>query len=119
MLATSPFHTPTSSPPFAFLPEHPSPLSPRSANIHGPRRVGSMSSPTTPATAHAKQGIADQENNSSGRVPFSKRAVKKPPGPKSDELKERRRDLFLKKVKQGREDKRFETRGEDVRIQFL
>ena len=56
------------------------------------------------------QATSGQEN-----APFSKRTVKKAPSPKQDELKEWRRDIFLKKVKQGREDKRFETRGEDVR----
>ena len=52
----------------------------------------------------------DGENS----VPFSKRAVKKAPSPKQDELKERRRKLFLKKVQDGREEKRYEVRGEDV-----
>ena len=50
------------------------------------------------------------ENN----VPFSKRPVKKAPSPKQDELKEQRRKLFLKKVQDGRDEKRFEARGEDV-----
>lgn len=54
-------------------------------------------------------------NNGSGHIPFAKRAVKKAPSPKHDDLKERRRSMFLKKVKEGREDRRFEARGEDVR----
>lgn len=45
---------------------------------------------------------------------FSRRPVKKAPSPKQDELKERRRKLFLKKVSDVRDDKRFEARGEDV-----
>lgn len=40
--------------------------------------------------------------------------VKKAPSPKQDELKERRRSMFLRKVREGREDRRFEARGEDV-----
>lgn len=47
-------------------------------------------------------------------IPFAKRPVKKAPSPKQDELKERRRSMFLKKVRDGRDDKRFEARGEDV-----
>lgn len=47
-------------------------------------------------------------------VPFSQRAVKRAPIPRADELKERRRSLFLKKVQEGREERRFEGRGEDV-----
>lgn len=49
-------------------------------------------------------------------IPYSKRAVKKAPSPKQDELKERRRSMFLKKVRDEREEKRFEARGEDVCI---
>lgn len=56
-----------------------------------------------------------QENSKNNNIPFSKRAVKKAPSPKSDELKERRRNMFLRKVREGRDEKRFESRGEDVR----
>ena len=47
-------------------------------------------------------------------IAFAKRPVKKAPSPKQDELKERRRNMFLRKVQDGREEKRFEARGEDV-----
>lgn len=43
-----------------------------------------------------------------------KREVRKAKVPKQDELKEKRRHMFLRKVKEGREDKRWESRGEDV-----
>lgn len=56
-----------------------------------------------------------KEEQKCAHTPFAKRPVKKAPSPKQDELKERRRGMFLKKVKEGREDKRFEARGEDVR----
>ena len=51
-----------------------------------------------------------------GTVPYAKRAIKKAPSAKPDELKERRRSLFLQKVKDEREDKRWEARGDDVRV---
>lgn len=102
MLATSSY---ANSGPHAFLPAVPSPLSPRSANIYGRRRDAFMS---------ASKSADEKEQKQVASVPFSKRTVKKTPSPKQDELKERRRNLFLKKVKEGREDKRFEARGEDV-----
>ena len=108
MLATS--HHPSiymSSAYNAFLPTVPSPLSPRSANVaFKPPRFFMSSS--------------DQENASNKSTEklgaFSKRPVKKAPSPKQDELKEKRRRNFLKRVSDGRDDKRFEQRGEDVSI---
>jgi hypothetical protein len=47
-------------------------------------------------------------------MPFANRAIKKAPVVSQDALKERRRGMFLKKVKEGREDRRFERHGEDV-----
>lgn len=99
MLATSNY---MSSASHGFLPTIPSPLSPRSANIYGRRRFSFMSS-------------SDEKlDNNTQNIPYSKRPVKKAPSPKQDELKERRRKLFLKKVQDEREEKRFEARGEDV-----
>lgn len=59
------------------------------------------------------------QENAHSSVPFSKRAVKKAPSPRPDELKERRRKLFLKNVRDGRDEKRFERRGEDVSIYLV
>lgn len=47
-------------------------------------------------------------------LPFSKRAIKRAPTVSQDALTERRRGIFLKKVREGREDRRFERHGEDV-----
>ena len=58
--------------------------------------------------------MSDKEKEQN--VPFAKRAVKKAPSPKAEDLKERRRKIFLKKVKEEREEKRYESRGEDVRL---
>ncbi|KAK5171067.1 uncharacterized protein LTR77_004211 [Saxophila tyrrhenica] len=53
-------------------------------------------------------------------VPFSRRAVKKAPTPKPDELRERRRGAFLRKIRDEREDERFEARSEDImRLEFV
>lgn len=86
-----------------FLPKIPSPLSPRSANIYG--------------GARQQQPIFmsdDLNKQQSSAVPYSKRAIKRAPAVSQDALKERRRGMFLKKVREGREDKRFEKHGEDV-----
>lgn len=61
------------------------------------------------STSECENAQGDVKN-----LPFSKRPVKKAPSPKPDELKERRRKLFLRKVQDGREERRFEARGEDV-----
>lgn len=49
-------------------------------------------------------------------VPFSKRAVKSAPTiiKDKDAVRERRRDLFMKKVASNRQDKKWESRGEQV-----
>jgi hypothetical protein len=49
-------------------------------------------------------------------LPYSKRAIKRAPTVSQDALTERRRGMFLRKVREGREDKRFERHGEDVSI---
>ena len=88
-----------------FLPKIPSPLSPRSANIHG-------NGTTRPIF------MSDDLNKpqSPSPVPYAKRVIKRAPVVSQDALKERRRGMFLKKVREGREDKRFEKHGEDVSI---
>ncbi|KAF1988116.1 hypothetical protein K402DRAFT_453278 [Aulographum hederae CBS 113979] len=84
----------------AFLPARPSPLSPRSANaVFKPALF--MSKPS----------------NQSRDVPFSKRAAKTASTlrPQSrDETRERRRNMFMKKVQQGREDSRWASRGDQI-----
>jgi hypothetical protein len=111
MLA-SPFHhaqqqTPQPYHQREFLPKIPSPLSPRSANIHGNGSARPMF-------------MSDDLNKpqSPSPVPYAKRAIKRAPVVSQDALKERRRGMFLKKVREGREDKRFEKHGEDVSIPF-
>jgi hypothetical protein len=119
MLA-SPFYAQTQTPPTIyhqreFLPKIPSPLSPRSANIHGN------------GSTHAQQPIfmtgaenpSEKSQTSPSALPYAKRAIKKAPVVSQDALKERRRGMFLKKVREGREDKRFERHGEDVCIPYL
>jgi len=54
--------------------------------------------------------------NAPAPLPYSKRAIKRAPTVSQDALTERRRGMFLKKVREGREDKRFERHGEDVSI---
>ncbi|GAB7348141.1 hypothetical protein MBLNU459_g6157t1 [Dothideomycetes sp. NU459] len=103
MLATSSFACPT---PHNFLPVIPSPLSPRRASHarHQPRLFsGFMTSQLSSDTRHSPQ------------TPFSSRPIKPvPTAQKPDALRERRRDIFLKKIKQTRDDSRWEARTEDM-----
>lgn len=93
MLAT------TSWMPGDHLPRRPSPLSPRSANAR-PR----FPAPFMSAPSDAKPD-----------APFSRRPVRANPAMQSrDAAKEKRRDMFLKRVQQDREDRRWEVRGEQV-----
>ena len=68
-------------------------------------------------------GVAEKEDRNC--VPAKRltaapiRQVKKAPVLKQDELKERRRGMFLRKVREDREEKRFESRGEDVSERVL
>jgi len=107
MLATARYNDCASH---AFLPTIPSPLSPRSANIHG-RHQSSFMSKEQPQQKGDPVGSPNQ--------PFAKRVVQKAPVPKQNELKERRRGMFLKKIQEGREDRRYASRGEDVSCQYL
>lgn len=74
-------------------------------------------SPTADSSAQQK-GNGLVKNGGNGKVEWSKRPVKKAPSPKQEELKERRRRMFLRKVKEGREERRWENRGEDVWLPF-
>ena len=69
---------------------------------------------STSGQENADASAPDTTNNKEAGVAFSKRAVKKAPSPTQNELKEQRRKLFLKKVADGREERRWESRGEDV-----
>lgn len=118
-------YTPSSSP-HAFLPTIPSPLSPRSANIYGPsstRHHHAMNQPTDqkPNAAFTFDKSSLTSNSSAkNNVPFSQRPIKRAPAPKQDELKDRRRNAFLRKVQNNRENKRYEARGEDIqRLEFV
>ncbi|KAK1057171.1 hypothetical protein LTR12_014841 [Friedmanniomyces endolithicus] len=107
---------------FAFHPPISSPLSPRSANIHG-RHPAYMSSPDdkTYAQSPSQQSYTHPESyQTNGRQGSAKRAPKKAPIPRQDDLRETRRRLFLRNVGEGREDKRWEHRGEDImRLDFM
>ncbi|KAK5715728.1 hypothetical protein LTR17_016716 [Elasticomyces elasticus] len=100
----APYHAPPSTTnPFAFRPPVSSPLSPRDANIQTPFMSSSPDhKPAQPAP------IA------------TRRTVRKPPTPKHDDLKETRRRLFLRNVREKREDQRWAQRGEDImRLDFV
>jgi hypothetical protein len=108
-----------------FLPKIPSPLSPRSANIHGSassnngnrsQQPNFMSSENDATTKNPQSSFTFNAAPATAPLPYSKRAIKRAPAVSQDALTERRRGMFLKKVREGREDKRFERHGEDVSI---
>ncbi|KAK1080766.1 hypothetical protein LTR33_005267 [Friedmanniomyces endolithicus] len=107
---------------FAFHPPISSPLSPRSANIHG-RHPAYMSSPDDKTYAQSPSQLSHthpESDQTNGRQGSAKRAPKKAPSPQQDDLRETRRRLFLRNVREGREDKRWEHRGEDImRLGFM
>lgn len=107
MLATSNYGS-TSSQPHKFLPSVPSPLSPRRANVKSPSTFV-WSFDTSMATSAPQQAPNQQSH-----VPFSSRPVKTAPTPRSDALRERRRDMFLRKVRQSRDDNKWDSRIDDV-----
>ncbi|KAK3110198.1 hypothetical protein LTR53_015765 [Teratosphaeriaceae sp. CCFEE 6253] len=116
--------------PHAHSPPTPSPLSPRSANIHGrtpipytyPSFASMEQSDDSPL---AKQHQPQPQSLYSPLAPpkkdwAKKRPVKKAPSPAHDELRDRRRGLFLKSVREAREDARWAQRGEDMmRLDFM
>lgn len=110
MLATHWPFTPTHQAQHAYIPTRPSPLSPRSANA-----------PSRPLfTRYAMSKSTFSSSDSENATPFSKRAVKSNPlfaekRRSPDEQRERRRDIFMKKVEQGREDKKWAGRTDQVR----
>lgn len=114
MLAT--FNAPSSSSP-SFLPAVPSPLSPRRA--HG-RHQQDDSRPFYPtAFMNPGQGQTPQFPSTGSRdqprLAFSSRSIKAvPTAQKAGKLREQRREFYLNKVKQGRDDSRWESRIEDV-----
>ncbi|KAH0337170.1 hypothetical protein KCU81_g8230, partial [Aureobasidium melanogenum] len=61
-----------------------------------------------------------QAQNQQSHVPFSSRPVKTAPIPRSDALRERRRDMFLRKVRQSRDDNKWDSRIDDMaRLDYL
>ncbi|KAK4896619.1 hypothetical protein LTR27_005537 [Elasticomyces elasticus] len=104
----APYHAPPSTNPFAFRPPVSSPLSPRDANIQTPPPTF-MSMASSPDHKPAQPAFL-----------APRRTVRKPPTPAQDDLKETRRRLFLRNVREKREDQRWAQRGEDImRLDFV
>ncbi|EME38523.1 hypothetical protein DOTSEDRAFT_75896 [Dothistroma septosporum NZE10] len=60
------------------------------------------------------------QNENATTTPFSKRPIKRAPLQNQDNLKERRRTNFLRNVRDKREDRHYEARGEDImRLDFV
>ena len=69
---------------------------------------------SSPLSSSGEREGSKYQQQAERDVPFAKRRVKKAPSPTHEELKERRRKNFLRKVGEGREGRRFEGRGDDV-----
>ncbi|KAK5688857.1 hypothetical protein LTS10_000836 [Elasticomyces elasticus] len=106
MLAPS-YAPPSTTNPFAFRPPVSSPLSPRDANIQTPFMSSSPDhKPAQPPLTSTREA--------------ARRTFRKPPTPAQDDLKETRRRLFLRNVREKREDQRWAQRGEDImRLDFV
>jgi hypothetical protein len=130
MLTASPYYSITAR---DFLPHTPSPLSPRcgnSAQILGhARHSGPFSTPMTapaPQTPPESQtdGTAFGGSTFERPQPAADQPLRQPPVTRQlrplsnrlnkDTLPERRRNLFLNKVRRGRDDKKWEVRSEDL-----
>lgn len=111
MLASSQHTYHPSSSPHAnpFTPQISSPLKPLSPNVYGRSPSIYMS---FPEAQHAVEG--EQQKPVRPKWESRSKEVKRAPRVERDELKERRRGMFLRKVREGREERRWEGRGEDV-----
>jgi hypothetical protein len=90
-----------------YAPYKPSPLSPRSSNALP--RVFLLPSPMSPPS-----------KTSRAKTPFSKRSIK--PNPllhNTDHDRERRRNLFLKKVREEGQERKWKARGGDEEVRTL
>lgn len=115
-----------------YIPPRPSPLSPRSANVLSPRKawgrdtmskqspVDQYSKPVPQSSSSSlvsqKSSFGATKTRKNAPPAFALRGGAKP-NPlmrKEGDQRERRRDLFMKKVQTGREDKRWEGRSEQV-----
>jgi len=97
MLATSPFHF---QPNHIYMPSRPSPLAERSANALPNTFTFSMA---TPIPDGKKPVVAPQ------------RAFKPNPVVQTrDAATKRRRDMFFKRVQRERDDRKWDSRGEQV-----
>ena len=92
-------------PSHSYMPSRPSPLSPRSANA-APR----------PFAFSMASSAQDEKKNWAA----PQRAYKPNPVVQTrDAATKRRRDMFFKRVQKGREDKKWDARGEQVRVKAL
>ena len=95
MMLAAPFYA---QPLPMYIPTRPSPLSPRSANV--------LSRPFTFTMAAPSQ---------SGKTPVPQRTHKPNPVMQGrDAVAQRRRDMFFRRVQKGRDDKKWDARGEQV-----
>ncbi|KAK4496550.1 hypothetical protein PRZ48_012530 [Zasmidium cellare] len=82
-----------------------------------------MTSPQGQVQEQTKPQFTFSSNTTStqaSKVPFSQRSIKRAPAPRQDELKDRRRNAFLRKVQNDRDERRYESRGEDImRLEFV
>ncbi|KZF25684.1 hypothetical protein L228DRAFT_81763 [Xylona heveae TC161] len=79
---------------------------------------------SSPLTSHSNSHIQsrrDRNTSPPSRIPFSQRLIKPTPFQQSrDGGKEKRRDLFLKKMKQESEERRWDSRAEHyLRLDYI
>ena len=80
-----------------------------------PSMSATIPSPLSPRSANARLRQQPMSSDSKSHIPFSKRPIKPNPLIKSkDALRSRRRELFLKSVKNGRDERQWAARGDQV-----
>ncbi|KAF2491086.1 hypothetical protein BU16DRAFT_493850 [Lophium mytilinum] len=91
-------------------------------SFYAPSRPSPLSSlPPNACQRSFDRPVMMERSGSNKDIPFSKRAIKANPVVQTrDAVKERRRDMFFKKVQQDRDDRRWASRGEQIlRLDFV
>ncbi|KAK8158663.1 hypothetical protein IWX90DRAFT_482098 [Phyllosticta citrichinensis] len=105
---------PPQSPPHAYAPTRSSPLTPRDPNAHLARRPFSFAYTNSAMDAQPPQGAFGKPAQP---TPFARRDAKQNPliqRSGSDVARERRRDMFLRRVANDRDDRRWSARSEQI-----
>ncbi|KAK7512067.1 hypothetical protein IWZ03DRAFT_51054 [Phyllosticta citriasiana] len=108
---------PPQDPPHAYAPTRSSPLTPRDPNAHLAPRPFPFAYTNSAMDAQPSQGVFGKPTAPARSTPLARREAK--PNPLlqrsgSDAVRERRRDMFLRRVANDRDDRRWAARSEQI-----